>query len=66
MDDEVTGLFEFLTHSTEASMAHYRGRAAHLRAMADDAPLVSIRDKLSEIAVQFEQLADRITISRRR
>ena len=33
--------------------------------MADDAPLVSMRDKLSEIAVQFEQLADRITISRR-
>jgi hypothetical protein len=65
MDDEDLGIFEFLAHSTQARAAHYRERAAHLRAMADDAPLVSIRDKLSEIAVQFEQLAARITMNRR-
>jgi hypothetical protein len=63
MDDEESGLFEFLAHSKQARVAHYRHRAAGLRARAETEPLR--RDELVRLAENFEQSADRITINRR-
>jgi hypothetical protein len=59
------GALEFLSNATRAREAHYRERAARLRMMADDEPLGRLRDKLTDLAEQFEQLADRITIEPR-
>ena len=65
MPDERLGALEFLSNSTRAREAHYRERAEHLRMMALDEPLGRLRHKLTDLAEQFEQLADRITIERR-
>ena len=65
MAEERFGTLEFLTNATRAREAHYRERAAHLRMMADDEPLGRLRDRLSDLAEQFEQLAERSMIERR-
>ena len=65
MSDERLGAFEFLRNATRAREAHYRERATHLRTMADDEPFGNLRNKLTDLAEQFEQLADRFTIERR-
>ena len=64
MADEEIGLFEFLGHSTEARISHYRHRAADLRTKAETVP-VSRRTELLGLAEHFEQLANRITMNRR-
>ena len=64
MPDERLGALEFLSNATRAREAHYRERAAHLRIMVEDEPLGRLRHKLTDLAEQFEQLADRITIER--
>jgi len=65
MSDDRLGALEFLRNATRAREAHYRERAAHLRTMADDEPLGHLRNKLTDLAEQFEQLADLIKIERR-
>jgi len=60
MPGETLGALEFLSNVTRARKAHYRERAAHLRTMADDEPLGRFRNRLTELAEQFEQLADRM------
>jgi hypothetical protein len=65
MAEERLGALEFLTNATRAREAHYRERAAHLRMMADNEPLGRLRNRLTDLAEQFEQLAERITIERR-
>ena len=63
--DEELGIFAFLSHSAQERVAHYRERGAHLRGMAEAEPIGGLRNKLIELAKQFEQLADRITINPR-
>jgi hypothetical protein len=63
MDDEETSVFEFLTQSTQARIAHYRHRAAEVRARAEAASAVR-RVELLKLSEQFEELADRITMNR--
>jgi hypothetical protein len=65
MPEERLGALEFLSNAARAREAHYRERAAHLRTMADDEPLGRLRDRLTDLAEQFEQLAETITIARR-
>ncbi len=64
MDDEETSVFEFLTQSTQARIAHYRHRAADVRARAETASAAR-RVELLKLSEQFEELADRITMNRR-
>ena len=64
MDDDDLGIFEFLAQSTKARIAHYRHRAADVRAKAEAASAVR-RVELLKLAEQFEELADRITMNRR-
>jgi hypothetical protein len=64
MDNEETSVFEFLAQSTQARIAHYRHRAADVRAKAEAASTVR-RVELLKLAEQFEELADRITMNRR-
>jgi hypothetical protein len=64
MDDDDPGIFEFLARSTQARIAHYRHRAADVRAKAEAASAVR-RVELLKLAEQFEELADRITMNRR-
>ena len=63
MDNEHLGIFEFLAHSTQARVSHYQHRAADLRAKAEAEP--HRRNELVRMAVQFEQLAAKITMNRR-
>jgi len=65
MDDEELGIFEFLAQSTQARIAHYRRRAAELRIKAETA-CPARHQELLKLAKQFEELADRITMGRRR
>jgi hypothetical protein len=65
MSDERLGALDFLTNATRAREAHYRERATHLRLMADDEPFGRLRGKLTDLAEQFELLADSIAIERR-
>jgi hypothetical protein len=64
MDDDDLGIFEFLAHSTQARIAHYRHRAADIRADAEAASAAR-RVELLKLAQQFEEMADRITMNRR-
>ena len=64
MDDNDLGIFEFLAQSTQARIAHYRHRAADVRAEAEAASDAR-RIELLKLAEQFEELADRITMNRR-
>ena len=66
MADEQLGVFAFVEHSAQERVAHYRERSAHLRLMAEAEPLGHLRNSLIDLAKQFEQLADRITINPRR
>jgi hypothetical protein len=65
MPDERLGALEFLSNATREREARYRERAAHLRMMADDEPLGRLRNRLTDLAEQFEQLAETIIIERR-
>ena len=65
MPDERLGALEFLSNATREREARYRERAAYLRMMADDEPLGRLRNRLTDLAEQFEQLAETITIERR-
>ena len=64
MDDDDLGIFEFLAHSTQARIAHYRHRAADIRARAE-AVSGARRVELLKLAEEFEELAGRITMNRR-
>ena len=64
MDDQELGIFEFLAQSTQARIAHYRHRAADVRAKAKSAAPAR-REELLKAAEQFDQLAARITMNRR-
>jgi hypothetical protein len=64
MEDKEVGVFEFLAHSTQARISHYRYRAADLRTKAETVA-ISRRTELLGLAEHFEQLADRITMNRR-
>ena len=64
MDDDDLGIFEFLAHSMQARIAHYRHRAADVRAKAATASGAG-RIELLKLAEHFEELADRITMNRR-
>ena len=59
------GVLDFVANSIQIRAAHYRERAAHLRALAEAEPVGRLRDGLAELADQFEQLAKRLTITRR-
>lgn len=65
MGDEGLGVLEFLANSIQVRAAHYRERAAHLRDMAEGEPVERLRERLTELARQFEELADSIAIIRR-
>ena len=64
MDDDDLGIFEFLTQSTQARIAHYRHRAADVRAKAEAASAAR-KAELLKLAEHFEELAARITMNRR-
>ena len=59
------GVLEFVANSIQGRAAHYRERAAHLRAMAEAEPFDHLCEKLAELAQQFEELADSLMINRR-
>jgi hypothetical protein len=65
MADEAPGVLEFVTNSIQIRAAQYRERAAHLRMMAEGEPVGRLREKLAELADQFEELADSLAITRR-
>jgi hypothetical protein len=64
VDDDDLGIFEFLAQSTKARIAHYRHRAADIRARAE-AVSGARRVELLKLAEEFEELAGRITMNRR-
>jgi hypothetical protein len=59
------GVLEFVTNSVQNRAAHYRERASHLRAMAVAEPIGRLRESLTELAQQFEDLADSLVKGRR-
>ena len=62
MAEEGLGVLDFVANSVHIRAAHYRQRAAHLRGMAEAEPVGRLREKLAELADQFEDLADILTI----
>jgi hypothetical protein len=63
--DSGPGVLEFITNSVQGRAAHYQERAAHLRGMAETEPVGRLRNKLIELAYQFETLADSLAIQPR-
>src|SRR4051794_8611069 len=62
MADAGPGVLEFVVNSVQNRAAHYRERAAHLRSLAEGEPFGRLRKKLAELADQFEELAESLTI----
>ena len=62
MADEGPGVLEFVVNSVQNRASHYRERAAHLRSLAEGEPFGRLREKLAELADQFEQLAESLMI----
>src|SRR5438309_10524343 len=56
------GVLEFVVNSVQNRAAHYRERAAHLRSLAEGEPFGHLREKLTDLADQFEELAESLTI----
>ena len=56
-----TDVLQFVAERASSRAALFRERAAQLRAMAEDEPLKRVRDKLLDIADQYEGLAARFT-----
>src|SRR3954463_4575854 len=56
------GVLDFVVNSVQNRAAHYRERAAHLRSLAEGEPFGRLREKLAELADQFEQLAESLMI----
>src|SRR4051812_17393148 len=65
MTDAGLGALDFVLNSINGRAAHYREWAAHLRMMAEGEPVGHLREKLAELADQFEELAGSLMISRR-
>ena len=62
MADPGPGVLEFVANSVQNRAAHYRERAAHLRGLAKGEPFGHLREKLADLADQFEELAESLTI----
>jgi hypothetical protein len=56
------GVLDFVVNSVQNRAAHYRERAAHLRSLAEGEPFGHLREKLADLADQFEELAESLTI----
>jgi hypothetical protein len=63
MAEHELGVLEFVANSVELRVAHYRDRATHLRSLAEAEPVAHLREKLVELAAEFEALANSLTIS---
>jgi len=53
----VTSVAEMATHRGNNRAAAYRERAQHLRSLGETEPVVRVRDKLLDLADQYEALA---------
>src|SRR5215212_3602750 len=62
MADAGPGVLDFVVNSVQNRAAHYRERAAHLRSLADGEPFGHLREKLADLADQFDELAESLTI----
>jgi hypothetical protein len=62
MADSGPGVLSFIANSIQGRAAHYRDRAMHLRSLAEAEPVGRLRDKLIELANEFDDLAESLTI----
>ena len=63
MADEKLGVVAFVENASHVRETYYRNKAMHLRDLAEAEPLGRFREKLIDLAEQFDALAD--TIGRR-
>ena len=63
MADDRSGVLEFVATAAHARAAHYREQAAQLRDMAEAEPIGKLRDRLLDVAAQYDRLAEGLIVS---
>ena len=63
-DVQGLGVLEFAANAAHARAAHYRDQAARLREMAEAEPIGRLRERLVDIARQYEALATALPYNR--
>jgi hypothetical protein len=61
-DIPISGALHFAATAAGIRAQNYREHAAQLRRMAETAPTTKVRDKLLDLANQFERLAETVTV----
>jgi hypothetical protein len=63
MADDRSGVLEFVATAAHARAAHYRDQAAQLRDMAEAEPVGRLRDRLLDLAAQYDRLTEGLIVS---
>jgi hypothetical protein len=62
MADERSAVLEFVATAAHLRAAHYREQAAQLREMAAAEPIGRLRDRLADLASQYDRLAENVVV----
>ena len=62
MTDSRSAVLEFVATAAHHRAAHYRERAAQLREMAVAEPIGRLRDRLVNLAAQYDRLAEGVAV----
>src|SRR5207302_11150879 len=62
MSDDRSAVLEFVATAAHARAAHYRDQAAQLRDMAAAEPIGRLRDRLLDLAAQYDRLAEALVL----
>ena len=62
MADDRSGVLEFVATAAHARAAHYREQAAQLRDMAEAEPIGKLRDRLLDVAAQYDRLVEGLVV----
>ncbi len=65
MADDRSSVLEFVATAAHARAAHYREQAAQLRDMAEAEPIGKLRDRLLDVAAQYDRLAEGLAMGNR-
>jgi hypothetical protein len=60
MADNRSEVLEFVATAAARRAMHYREQAAHLREMAASEPIGRLRERLHDLAAQYDRLADTV------
>jgi hypothetical protein len=64
MADERSAVLEFVATAAHVRAAHYREQAEQLREMAAAEPIGRLRERLLDVAAQYDRLAEGLTAAK--